>query len=146
MASSGSLAAGTTSYSSTLTAGTADTVTFTDRHGYITVTNSGTIGILSVRTDGQAATESGGVPGEDCYAVLPGETKVFANAQELWYQSSRVIPEGSDQFGVGDTVSSPASLGMAESQESLAGQMTNPGTHISLISASANVYTVAAAG
>jgi hypothetical protein len=146
MTSSSNLPAGTTAYSSTLAAGTADTVTFPDRYGYITVSNEGTTGVLSVRTDGQAATEAGGVPGTDCYAVMPGESLLLANALPTWYQSSNVIPQGAHQFGGGNTASSPSSPGTITPMESLAGQMANPGTHISIISASANAYTVAAAG
>jgi hypothetical protein len=143
MSSSGALAAGTTSYSSTTATGTADTVTFQDRYGYVTVTNESTSGVLSVRTDGQAATETSGVPGVNCYAVGPGETQVFANARPLWFQSSRVIPQGSNQFGSGNAAASPGSV---TPMESLAGQMANPGTSVSIISSAAVQYTVAAAG
>jgi hypothetical protein len=91
MTASGILPAGTTAYSSTLAAGTADLVEFPDRYGYVTVSNEGTSGVLSVRTDGQDATESSGVPGTDCYVVMPGETALFANGLPLWYPSSNVI-------------------------------------------------------
>lgn len=146
MASSSNLPAGTTAYSSTLAAGTADTVTFLDRYGFITVSNEGTTGVLSVRTDGQAATETSGVPGENCYVVMPGQTQLFANALPTWFPSSNVIQSGELAFGGGNTASSPSSPGTVTPMESLAGHMTNPGTHVSLISNDAVQYTVAAAG
>jgi hypothetical protein len=146
MTSSSNLPNGTTAYSSTLTAGTADLVEFPDRFGYISVFNEGTSGVLSVRADGQAATESSGVPGVDCYVVMPGESVLLANALPTWYPSSNVIQSGELEFGGGTSASSPASPGTVTPMESLAGQMTNPGTKVSIISASANAYTVAAAG
>jgi len=147
MSSSGALPAGTTAYSSTLTAGTADLVQFSDRYGYVTVTNMSTSGILSVRTHGTAATETGGVPGTNCYVVMPGETLLLANALPLWYQSSNVLVRGSNQFGGGNTSDSPTSPGLVTPMESLAGGASrNPGTSISIISADANTYTVAATG
>lgn len=142
MASSGALAAGTTSYSSTLVASTADAVTFADRYGYVSVTNTAATGVIYVRTDGTPAT----VAGANCYTVLPGESQVFANAEPLWYQSSRVIQRGSNHFGSGNTASSASSPGLVTPMESLAGQMANPGTSISIVGAAANTYTVSAAG
>jgi len=141
MASSGTLAAGTSAYSSTLVATAADLVTFSDRYGYLTVTNTGTT-VLYVRTDGQAAT----IAGNDCLAVMPGESELVANTLPLWYQSSKVIPAGVNQFGSGNTTDSPASPGEITPMESLAGGMTNPGTKVSLISSDTPTYTVAAAG
>jgi hypothetical protein len=141
MASSGTLPAGTSVYSSTLAAATADTVTFPDRYGYLTVTNTGTT-VLYVRSDGTAAT----VAGNDCLAVVPGESEMVANAEPLWYQSSKVILAGVNQFGGGNTAANPGAPGMIQSQTSLAGHATNPGTSISLISAGTPSYTVAAAG
>lgn len=141
MASSGTLAAGTTSYSSTLTAGTADTVTFSDRYGYVTVANTGSAP-LYVRTDGSAV----GVGAADSYVIQAGETQLFANALPLWYQSRKVITKGSNEFGGGNTIDSPTNPGEIQSQASPAGQEANPGTIVSLISNDAVAYTVAAAG
>lgn len=146
MTSSSDLSNGTTAYSWTTAAGAADTVTFPDRYGYVTVTNESASGVLSVRTDGAAATEASVVPGTDCYPVLPGETRMLANALPLWYQSSNVILAGELVFGRGNTSDSPAAPGEVTAQESLAGQVANPGTHVSLISSAAVQYTVAAAG
>ena len=144
MASSGSLAAGTTSYSSTLTAATADLVEFLDRYAYLAVTNLSADALLYVRTDGQAASDADGET--DSYAVPPGDTRLFANAMGIWYPSSRVIPQGELEFGGGNTASGPSSPGAVTAMESLAGQRANPGTRISIISSSAAQYTVAAAG
>lgn len=143
MASSGTLAAGTTSYGSTITTGgTAETVTFTDRYGYITVTNLGTTAIY-VRTDGTAA----GVSASSSYVVGPGASVLFANAQPIWYQSSRVLPKGVHQVGGGNTATSATSPGTVTPMESLAGQMANPGTVVSVICATAGgAYSVEAAG
>ena len=105
MASSGSLAAGTTSYSSTLTAGTADLVEFLDRYAYLAVTNLSADALLYVRTDGQAASDATGRP--TATLVPPGDTRLFANAMGIWYPSSRVIPQGELEFGGGNTASEP---------------------------------------
>jgi hypothetical protein len=136
-----SVPSGTFSYSNTLTATAADTVTFADRAGYVTAANLGS-SVIYARADGQAAT----VGGEGCYVVLPGESAILANGLPIWYQSSRVIPQGVNEFGGGNTSSSAASPGMIESQTSLAGQMTNPGTTVSVISPAAESYTIAFAG
>jgi hypothetical protein len=142
MASSGTLAAGTTSYASSLaTSGAVDVVTFPDRYGYVSVANVGTAGALYVTTDNVAPATSG----DNVYAVQPGETQVFANQLPLWYPSSRVIPAGAIQFGGGNTTSSPSSPGEVQGQRSLAGQMANPGTIVQLTGA-ANAYVVGAAG
>jgi hypothetical protein len=133
--------AGTTSFSATLTASTADTVTFADRAGYINVANTGTT-VLYVRADGTAAT----IAGANCYAVAPGTTAILANGQLLWYPSSKVTTKGVNQFGGGNTTTSPPSPGMVQSQESLAGGMANPGTVVSIISSAADSYTVSLAG
>jgi hypothetical protein len=132
---------GTFSFGQTLAADTADSVTFADRAGYVTVTNIGTT-VIYARADDQAAT----VAGEDCYAVLPGESALLANGLPLWYQSSRVIPQGVNEFGGENTASSPSSPGEVQSQRSLAGQMANPGTTVSLISTAAESYVVSFAG
>jgi hypothetical protein len=136
-----SVPAGTSTITETLTASAADTVTFADRAGYVSITNSGTT-VLYARADGTAAT----VAGQGCLAVLPGTTSVLANGEPLWYQSSKVIVKGVNQFGDGNTATSPASPGMVTPMESLAGQMVNPGTVVSIISSAADTYTLALAG
>lgn len=134
--------AGTTSYAQTLASTSAvDTVTFSDRYGYVSVANLGTAGVLYVTANNTVPA----VSGANVYAVQPGETQVFANQLPLWFQSSKVIPKGVNQFGGGNTASSAAGPGMVQSQESLAGQMANPGTVVQVTGA-ANAYVVAAAG
>jgi len=131
-----------TTFSQTLTASTADTVTFTDQRArYASITNTGSA-VLYARADGQAAA----IGGEGCIAVLPGTEAVIANGLPMWFPSSNVIPQGVNQFGGGNTSSSPSSPGMVQSQRSLAGGVSNPGTVISLISTAADTYTVALAG
>jgi hypothetical protein len=129
MASSGELAAGTTTYYSTIaTAGTAETVTFPDRFGYVTVTNLMTVPLF-VRADGQAAVADAA----DVYVVPPGDSRIIANGRGLWYQSSRVLAEGTDN----------------DYFQSREGQLANPGTSVSVIIATggtAGAYIVEAAG
>ena len=147
MTSSSDLPAGTTSYSSTLAANTADTVTFADRYGYVSVTNEGTTGILSVRTDGTAATEIERRAGRGLLRRHAGRDGSARPTLSRSGTSPRdVILQGELEFGGGNTATSPASPGTVTPMESLAGGEANPGMHISIISASANAYTVAAAG
>jgi hypothetical protein len=144
--SGGTLPAGTSTYSSTIAAaGTAEATTFADRYGYVVVQNtSATAGqILYVRADSTAAT----VGGQGCLAVPAGGQVIIANGLLLWYQSSKVIQKGSNQFGGGNTADSPSSPGMIQSQDSLAGQMANPGTTVSVISSTLSLpYTLAGTG
>jgi len=144
--SGGTVAAGTSTYSSTIAvAGTAETTTFGDRYGYVTVVNdSATAGqLLYVRADGTAAT----VGGQGCLVVPAGGQVVIANGEPLWFQSSRVSAQGVNQFGGGNTASSPSSPGTVTPMESLAGQMANPGTHISVISSTLSLpYSLEGSG
>ncbi|MGH3401882.1 MAG: hypothetical protein ACRDRJ_05070 [Streptosporangiaceae bacterium] len=132
---------GTFVYSNTLAAGTADLVEFADRVGYATVTNTGA-SVMYARADGQTATEAG----EGCLAVMPGGQAVLANGEPLWYQSSKVIPQGANQFGGGNTSQHPGAPGEVTPMESLAGQLANPGSVVSIISSAAETYTIAFAG
>lgn len=115
---------GVASYSNTLTANTADTVTFADRYSYVTVTNTGT-GVLYARADGTTAVAAA----QGTYAVLPAESAILANGQALWYPSSKVLQAGTAN----------------QLQESRTGGAANPGTVISLVSVAADGYTIAAA-
>lgn len=132
---------GTYTFSSTLAANAADSVSFGDRAGFVRVVNTGST-VLYTRADGQVAA----VAAEGCLAVAPGETELRGNGLPLWYQSADVIPQGANQFGNGNTADSPSSPGEVQSQRSLAGQMANPGTTVSIISAAADTYTLALAG
>lgn len=136
-----SVPSGTSSITETLTANTTDTVTFADRANFVSVTNSGTT-VLYCRSDGTAAT----VGGQGCIAVLPGATAVLANSGPYWNQSGNVIAQGQIQYGGGNTTDSPASPGEVTPMESLRGQMANPHTVVSIISAGAGAYTLSLAG
>lgn len=116
----------------------AGTLQFADRYGYMQVTNPGTAVIYASADPANTApsTSNDGIP------VAGGATVLVANQNPVWYQSSKVIPQGANQFGNGNTASSPSSPGMVQSQRSLAGQMTNPGTTVS----ASGACTVAAAG
>lgn len=59
--------------SATLTAGTADTITFSQTYPEVEVLHRGTSGTLWVRADGSAAT----VAGDECYAVQPYEAVIL---------------------------------------------------------------------
>lgn len=138
----GNVSAGVSTFSGTLAASTVDTVTFADRYGYVLVENTGT-GTINATADGSTPASSGAGSG---VAIAAGASVVLANGLPLWYQSSKVITKGVNQFGGGNTASSPPSPGMVQSQESLAGQMANPGTTVKLISAGTPSYTVSGTG
>jgi hypothetical protein len=134
----GTVTAGNSTYSSTITtASTAELTTFADRYGYVVVQNLATTAgeLLYVRADGTAAT----IGGEGCLVIPAGGQPVIANGLPLWYQSSKVIAQGANQFGGGNTADSPSSPGTVTPMESLAGQMANPGTKISVISSTASL-------
>jgi hypothetical protein len=133
--------AGTSTITETLTANAADNVTFADRVGFVSIVNTGAT-VLYARSDGTAAT----VGGQGCIAVAVGSTAVLANSGIYWNQSSKVIPQSANQFGGGNTASSPSSPGIVTPMESLRGQMANPGTVVSIISSGADSYTLALTG
>jgi hypothetical protein len=120
-----SVPSGAFSISETLTANSVDTISFADRGNYISVTNIGTT-VLFARADGTAAT----VAGEGTYPVLPGSSTILANGLPLWYQSSRVLIDGSNNAA----------------GQSRAGQMANPGSTVSLVSSASVAYSVSFAG
>jgi hypothetical protein len=136
----------------TLAANAADTVTFADRAGYVSVTNSGTA-TMFVTTNGVAASTAGG---NGAYTVAPGASATLANQLPVWFPSSKVIPAGVSLIPTGGGAAvatsttqgtSPGNPGTTQpSMSSLAGHATNPGTTISLISMAAGTYTVALAG
>jgi hypothetical protein len=148
------LGSGILSYSSTIAvANTAETVTFADRYGYVAVTNDGTTNAIYVSTNG--------TPGDtgnqnNVVTVPPGATVVIANQLPMWFQSSKVINQGSGQIpqGSGFYVSTSSTVGSTPANpghekpfmSSGAGQMTNPGTSVSLDCSGTNAYTITAAG
>jgi hypothetical protein len=116
----------------------AGTLQFADRYGYMQVTNTGTA-VIYVTGDPNnlsPAANNDGIP------VAVGDSVLVANQNPLWYQSSRVIQKGANQFGGGNTATANGSVGLVTPMESLAGQMANPGTTIS----ASGACTVAAAG
>lgn len=144
---------GVTTYSSTTAStSTADVVNFLDRYNYVTITNDGTV-VIYARADQPVGGTTATVAGLNCYAIPPGESRILANGLPMWFQSSRVLQKGVIQVGNGAAYdptanpSTPSNPGTVTPMESLAGQMANPGTVVSLISAtSGQAYTVAAAG
>ena len=146
-ASSGAQPSGTTSYSSTIAAAnTAETATFPDRYGYVTVTNLSATAPLYVRTDGQAAAIGAG-----SYVVAPGQSLVVANGLGTWFQSQRVIPNAVMVNANGPVSianpSNPSQPATAVPMEAAEGGAANPGTSISLFSGTVGgAYTVEAAG
>lgn len=123
----GPVSAGVSTFSGTLVASTVDTVTFADRYSYVLVENTGT-GTIYATADGSTPT---GVAGAGSgVAIAAGASGVLANGLSLWFQSSKVIAQGSNNA----------------QQQSKAGQMANPGTTVKLVSSSTPSYTVSGTG
>lgn len=146
-----SVPSGTSSYGNTLTAASADAVTFADRYSYVSVTNLGATGVIYVTGNGVApASDTGATSGE--IAIPPGATFMVANALPYWDQSSNVIQQGVITIGNGNAYNAstqpslPTQPGFVTYMESLAGKKANPGTVIGLLSASANAYQIVGAG
>ena len=116
----------------------AGTLQFADRYGYMQVTNPGT-SVIYVSGDPNNTSPSAS---NDGIPVAGGASVLVANQNPLWYQSSKVIPAGVNQFGNGNTADKPSSPGLVTPMGSLAGQMANPGTTVS----ASGACTVAAAG
>lgn len=117
------------------------TLQFADRYGYMQVTNAGSA-LVYVSADPANTTPSAS---NDGIPVAAGQTVLVANQNPVWFQSSNVIPAGANQFGGGNTKSSPSSPGTVAPMESLAGQVANPGTTVS-VAGTTVLVTVAAAG
>lgn len=149
------LTAGVLAYTNAVTTGgTAETVSFVERYNYVAVTNDSTA-VLYATTNGTAATTTG----NNVVSIPPNATVVIANQLPLWYQSSKVIPQGSAQIpqgGGGGTVSpsntvlsTPANPGVEQPFQSAGAKalVTNPGTNVSILGGTAaQIYTVTAAG
>jgi hypothetical protein len=150
----GSIPAGESSYvSSIAAANTVETVTAADRSRYTVVVNTGTAPIYATG-DGSTPVTSGA---STTVVVPAGQEAVVSNGGVYWNQASKVIPAGASAipFGNGATEAASSSVTSSPAQpgETLPymasgrGQMTDPGTVIKLISASAGVgYTVELAG
>lgn len=138
---------GQNSFSGTLVANTAQTITFgyaanntPIRYAYVVVENTATTGIIYVRTDGTAAT----VGGDEDTAISPGGVAVIANMLALWSQAMSVIPVGS--YAAGMAVGSGTPPELQPYGSSLWGGQANPGTSVSVIGAGTNTFTVTGTG
>lgn len=152
----GNVSSGTSTYSSTFTtAGTAEATTFADRYGYVVVTNTSTTGEIYATANGTVASATNGLP------IGPGQSVVIANGLALWYPSSTVLKAGVEKIptggGTGSEVNtsptqttSPAQPGRIHPMmSSLLGQVANPGTNVSMWTASsggATSYTISGTG
>lgn len=144
------VASGVFSYGNTLTANSADQVTFADRLGYVTVTNLGTTGIIYITTNGVPPTDT--TPESGSQVVMPGQTAIIATADALWSQAQKVIPVGVIETGnqaaynASTNPSTPMAPGHVTYGRSLQGGVANDGTIIGLLCTSANGYVISAAG
>jgi hypothetical protein len=133
------------SYSGTLVASTAQAITFGSgsvaiRYAYVYVQNTASSGVIYARTDGTAAT----VGGDYCVEIYPGTGQVIANAQPLWTQAANAIQKTTSLPGVPEFPFQPV-----ENQPygtSYYGQLTSPGTSVSLISSGTPTFTVEGTG
>lgn len=121
------------------TAGAATSYTSAIRWAYLLVENTGTTGILWVRTDGSAAAAADG-----SYSIAPGQSLVVANDLPLWSQAASVIPAGS--YPAGNVVGSGTPPEIQPYGGSLYGQTANPGTSISVFSAATPTFTISGTG
>lgn len=157
----GTVSSGTSTYSSTFAAaGTAEATTFADRYGYVLVVNTSTTGEIYATANGTVASATNGVP------VGPGQSVLLANGLKLWYQSSNVLISGAPKIPTGGgsnsevatsttQTTSPAQPGrevpmMSSAAGNIpAGSYANPGTNVSLWTASsggATSYTISGTG
>ena len=108
----------------------AGTLQFADRYEFVTVFNPSLTAVIYASADPAVTTPSATT--NNTVIVPENGSAVLSNRNPLWYQSSNVITKGVNQFGGGNTASSPSSPGMVASQDSLAGGMANPGTTVSV--------------
>lgn len=116
----------------------AGTLQFADRYDFVQVTNTGTTGIYA--SADPTVTAPTATTAATVY-VAPGGTAMLANRNPVWYQSSNVIQKGSLAYGTGGggtTATSNGQPGFVTPMESLAGQMANPGTTVSISAPSAS--------
>lgn len=116
----------------------AGTLQFADRYEFVQVTNTGTTGIYA--SADPTVTTPTATTAATVY-VAPGGSAMLANRNPLWYQSSRVIQQGSLSYptGGGHSTTTPnGQTGVVTPMESLAGQMANPGTTVSISAPSAS--------
>lgn len=123
------------------TAGAATSYTSTTRWAYIYVENTGTTGLLWVRTDGTAAAAADG-----SYSVMPGQGFVIANALAYWTQAATVIPASTSGSGAYSNASGSGPLEVTPMGTSPYGQLASPGTSISIFSAGTPTFTISGTG
>jgi hypothetical protein len=123
------------------TAGAAASYTSTIRWAYIYVENTGTAGVLWVRTDGTAAAAADG-----SYSVPPGGSLVVANALAWWSQAASVIPASASGAGAYTNASGNGPLGVTPMGTSPYGQLASPGTNVSVFSAGTPTFTISGTG
>jgi len=145
-----SVPAGTSTITETLVASTVDTVTFADRYNYVLINVSSGTGTIFVTADGTTPAITGVGSG---VSVGANEMIVVANGQPLWYQSAKVIPQGSVIYptGGGTPQTNTTPNGQpGEVQPFMSSQQgksyANPGTVIKLISSGTPSYTISGAG
>lgn len=138
--------AGTTAYAATASG----TYQFVERYGYVQVQNTGTT-IVYASADPGVTTPSAST--ENTVMVPAGGTAVLDNRNPLWFQSSNILRAGTLIYPTGggtpqtNTTPNGQPGTLQNQQTSLAGQLANPGTTVSISapSASATVF-IAAAG
>lgn len=123
------------------TAGAATSYTSTIRWAYIYVENTGTTGLLWVRTDGTAASAADG-----SYSIPPGGSLVVANALALWTQAASVIPASASGAAAYAVPSGNGPSEVVPMGSSPYGQSANPGTSISVFSAGTPTFTISGTG
>jgi hypothetical protein len=147
------VASGISTYSGILVAAQADTVSFADRFGYATITNTGATGLIYVTSNGVAPTDTD--PETGSVEIEPGETIEIANGLGVWSQVQTVIPRGVIQVGNGaayNASTNPSTMtnpGTVTPMSSLAGGSTfsaDPGLVIGLLSTGTPTYEIQAAG
>jgi hypothetical protein len=147
------VASGVSSYASILVASQADQVTFADRYGYASITNTATSGVIYATSNGAVPTDSAAESGS--VEIAPGETVELANGIGVWSQVQTVIPRGVIQVGNGaayNASTNPSTMtnpGTVTPMSSLAGGSTfsaDPGLVIGLLSTGTPTYEIQAAG
>jgi hypothetical protein len=140
------IAAGQSTYT-----GTATSVTFTDRYGYLAVTNlSSTNKIWVLAGAGNVPTGTSIAP--TGVAIEPGATVMVANGDIYWNQTRRVIQAGSIQVGNGAAYnastnpSTPTNPGTLTPMEALDGQSANPGSTLNFAGTLTDGYAIVGAG
>lgn len=131
---------GETSYTGT----TDTTVSFTDRFGYVLVTNNGTAPMYVTSNGSTPSSTGAGYTTE----IAAGASALLANDTVYWGQASKVIPSGAVLYPNGSGAYQTTPNGQPGTVQpymsSLAGGVADDGTVINLLDATA--FTIEAAG